>query len=71
MADEPSKGVVDRNCRLHGVANLSIASSSVFPTSSFANPTLTLVAIGIRLADHLVGRSVPARESAAVQGFAG
>jgi choline dehydrogenase-like flavoprotein len=45
--------VVDANCKLHSLHNLYIASSSVFPTSSFANPTLTIVAIAIRLADHL------------------
>jgi GMC oxidoreductase/FAD binding domain len=53
MADNPSQGVVDANCKLHSLHNLYIASSSVFPTSSFANPTLTIVAIAIRLADHL------------------
>jgi hypothetical protein len=53
MADTPSQGVVDANCKLHSLHNLYIASSSVFPTSSFANPTLTIVAISIRLADHL------------------
>ncbi len=53
MARTPSHGVVDENCRVHGIDNLYIASSSVFPTSSFANPTLTIVALAIRLADHL------------------
>jgi choline dehydrogenase-like flavoprotein len=51
--------VVDAACRVHGVANLSIASSAVFPTSSQANPTLTVVALALRLAQRLarVGRS--------------
>jgi choline dehydrogenase-like flavoprotein len=53
MADSPTAGVVDGNCKVFGVENLFIASSSVFPTSSFANPTLTIVALAIRLADHL------------------
>lgn len=53
MAASPHEGVVDENCRVHGVSNLYIASSSVFPTSSHANPTLTIVALAIRLADHL------------------
>jgi len=53
MAQEPSLGVVDENCRVHGVGNLHIASSSVFPTSGCANPTLTEMALTIRLADHL------------------
>jgi len=53
MASSPSRGVVDENCRVHGINNLYIASSSVFPTSGVANPTLTIVALAIRLADHL------------------
>ncbi len=53
MADAPSAGVVDRDCRVHGVSNLYLAGSSVFPTSGYANPTLTLVALAARLADHL------------------
>jgi choline dehydrogenase-like flavoprotein len=53
MADEPSRGVVDADCRVHGLDNLFIASSSVFPTASFANPTLSIVAFAIRVADHL------------------
>ncbi len=53
MATDTKKGVVDRNCRVHGVENLYIAGSSVFPTSGYVNPTLTIVALSIRLADHL------------------
>ena len=53
MADDPARGVVDANCRVHGVDNLWVASSSVFATASFARPTLTIVALAIRLADHL------------------
>ena len=53
MSADPSEGVVDSQCRVHGIANLFIASSSVFPTSSHANPTLTIVAMALRLADHL------------------
>ena len=55
MASDPAKGVVDGDCRVHGMANLYIASSSVFATSSYARPTLTAVALAIRLADHLKG----------------
>jgi choline dehydrogenase-like flavoprotein len=44
---------VDENCQVHGTGNLFVAGSSVFPTSGYANPTLTLVALAIRLADHL------------------
>jgi choline dehydrogenase-like flavoprotein len=53
MATGPDRGVVDENCRVHGVANLYVASGSVFPTCSYANPTLTVVALALRLADHL------------------
>jgi choline dehydrogenase-like flavoprotein len=53
MSDDPAAGVVDRNCRVHGVRNLYVAGSSVFPTAGYANPTLTIVALAIRLADHL------------------
>lgn len=53
MAMSSQDGVVDENCQVHGVSNLYIASSAVFPTSSHANPTLTIVALAIRLADYL------------------
>ena len=53
MSSDPASGVVDAQCRVHGVGNLYIAGSSVFPTSSHANPTLTIVALAARLADHL------------------
>jgi choline dehydrogenase-like flavoprotein len=53
MGVDPKTSVVDANCAVHGVANLYIASSSVFPTSSQANPTLTIVALALRLAKHL------------------
>jgi choline dehydrogenase-like flavoprotein len=41
---------------VHGVANLYVAGSSVFPTSGYANPTFTIVALALRLADHLKTR---------------
>jgi choline dehydrogenase-like flavoprotein len=53
MHADPRRGVVDANCRVHGIANLFIAGSSVFPTSGYMNPTLTIVALALRLADHL------------------
>jgi choline dehydrogenase-like flavoprotein len=53
MANHPAEGVVDADCRVFGVDNLFIAGSSVFPTSGVANPTLTIVALAIRLADHI------------------
>lgn len=53
MSSLPQHGVVDENCKVHDLSNLYIASSSVFSTSSYANPTLTVVALAIRLADHM------------------
>ena len=53
MGDDPALSVVDRNCKVHGMENLYVAGSSVFPTSGYVNPTNTLTALAIRLADHL------------------
>lgn len=53
MHDEPRHGVVDRDCRVHGMRNLYIAGSSVFTTAGSATPTLTIVALALRLAVHL------------------
>jgi choline dehydrogenase-like flavoprotein len=53
MSSDPTEGVVDQQCRVHGTDNLYVASGSVFATSSYARPTLTIVALAIRLADHL------------------
>ena len=53
MGVDPRTSVVDRDCRVHSVRNLYIAGSAVFPTSSQANPTLTIIALSLRLADHL------------------
>lgn len=61
MAATPDLGVVDRNAAVFDAPNLFIASSSVFPTSSHANPTLTIVAMAIRLAGHL--RTTVAQEN--------
>ncbi|HUR90641.1 MAG TPA: GMC family oxidoreductase [Ramlibacter sp.] len=56
MGHDPRTSVVDSNCRVHSVNNLFVAGSSVFPTSSQANPTLTLIAMSLRLGKHLVQR---------------
>ena len=56
MSDRPEQGVVDRDCRVHGYANLYVAGSSVFPTAGWANPTLTILALAHRLGDHLLAR---------------
>jgi len=53
MGTDPRTSVVDPNCKVHGVDNLYIASAATFPTSSQANPTLTVVALSLRLAAHL------------------
>jgi choline dehydrogenase-like flavoprotein len=55
MSATPEDGVVDANLKVHGTQNLFAASASVFPTSSQAHPTLTIVALAIRLAHHLRG----------------
>ena len=55
MSSDPKKGVVDGNCRVHGIANFYIAGSSVFPSYGWSNPTLTIVALAVRLARHIVG----------------
>ena len=53
MHRDPNRGVVDERCYVHGLDNLIVAGSSVFPTSGAANPTLTIVALAVRTADHL------------------
>lgn len=55
MAKTPQKGVCNENCRVHGIDNLYVAGSSVFPTVGAAPPTLTIVALALRLGDHLEG----------------
>jgi choline dehydrogenase-like flavoprotein len=56
MAADPGRGVVDADCRVHSSDNLYVLGSSVFPTGGYANPTLTIVALALRLADHLRAR---------------
>jgi choline dehydrogenase-like flavoprotein len=53
MHTDPRQGVVNRDCRVHSVDNLFIAGCSVFPTYGASNPTLTIVALALRLADKL------------------
>lgn len=53
MDNSPSEGVVDSNCKVHGISNLYVAGSSVFPTAGANFPTFTLVALSLRLSDHL------------------
>ncbi|WP_332814707.1 GMC family oxidoreductase [Ramlibacter sp.] len=64
MGADPRTSVVDADCKLHSVDNLYVAGSAVFPTSSQANPTLTIVALSLRLADRLAQRLQPRRAAA-------
>jgi choline dehydrogenase-like flavoprotein len=54
MHDDERKGVVNRNCRVHGYSNFYIAGSSVFPTAGANFPTITITALAIRLATHVL-----------------
>jgi len=56
MSATPGDGVVDTDCRVHGTENLYVASSAVFSAAGYSNPTLTIVALSLRLADHLGAR---------------
>jgi choline dehydrogenase-like flavoprotein len=53
MSHEARHGVIDADCRVHGIENLFVAGASTFPTAGMANPTLTIVALALRLASHL------------------
>jgi choline dehydrogenase-like flavoprotein len=57
MGDDPSSSVVNADQRVHSVDNLYISGGAVFPSSGCANPTMTIVALAIRLADHLRDRA--------------
>ncbi len=54
MSSDPRHGVVDGQCRVHGIENLFVAGGSVFATSGMANPTLTILALALRLAEHVL-----------------
>ncbi|MCZ6643657.1 MAG: GMC family oxidoreductase [Gammaproteobacteria bacterium] len=53
MHEDPKLGVVNEHCRVHGIRNLYVTGGSVFPSGGFANPTITMIAMALRLADHL------------------
>jgi choline dehydrogenase-like flavoprotein len=53
MDPSPLRGVVDTDLKIHGNENCYVCSSAVFPTSGFSNPTHTLLALAMRLAEHL------------------
>ena len=61
MAASAASGVVDRDLRCFGADNLYVASAAVLPTSGQANPTLTVMALGLRLVDHIAQPSRPIR----------
>lgn len=56
MSVNPEDGIVNADSRFHTIDNLYAAGCAVFPTGGFANPTLTIVALALRLADHLGSR---------------
>jgi len=68
MAEDPREGVVDPQCRVHGVEGLYIAGSSVFPTGSHVNPTLMIMALAVRLADRIKADMREKIEAAATSG---
>ena len=53
MHEDPKQGVVDADCKVHGLGNLYVASASAYTTGGAANPTLTLIALTLRLSDYL------------------
>jgi choline dehydrogenase-like flavoprotein len=56
MSDTPDRGIVDRNLRVHGTPNLYAGGSSVFPSGGYANSTLTIVQLSLRLSDEIERR---------------
>lgn len=65
MSEDPATGVVDANCQVHGVEGLFVAGSSVFATAGHMNPTQMIVALALRLADHLNAAMSSGRAEAA------
>jgi choline dehydrogenase-like flavoprotein len=62
MATDPRRGVTDGWGRVHGLPNLHIAGSSLFPTGGWANPTVTILALALRTADRISGELLAARQ---------
>lgn len=56
MNDDPKQGVVDANCKVHGISNLYVAGAACYATAGAPNPTLTLVALSLRLSDYVKNR---------------
>ncbi len=59
MGVDPGTSVVDANLRVHGTGNLYVAGGAPFVTCGVAHPTLGIVALALRLADHLTGKAQP------------
>jgi choline dehydrogenase-like flavoprotein len=57
MSSDPRRGVTDARARVHGISNLYVAGSSLFTTSGWANPTLTIAALSLRIADDILARA--------------
>ena len=53
MSENHSNGVVDKNLKVHNIKNLFVAGSSIFPTGGFINPTMTIIALSLRLGNHI------------------
>ena len=68
MSDDPASGVVDADCKAHELDNLYVAGCSLFPTSSYVNPTFTMLCLAQRLADHVAGKLDNERKFGAAQG---
>ncbi len=71
MHRDPARGVVDGAGRVHGVPNLWVSGASTFPTGGYANPTLTIVALALRLADELGRREREGERPIAIEGASG
>ena len=56
MGENKKNSVVDKNLKLHGIENLYVCGSSVFPTGGHANPTLSIIQLSLRLGHHLIKR---------------
>jgi choline dehydrogenase-like flavoprotein len=53
MGDDPERSAVDRNCESHEVKRLFVGDGSLIPRTLSVNPSLTIMALATRLADHL------------------
>jgi choline dehydrogenase-like flavoprotein len=71
MGLDEGTAVVDGDCRVFGTDNVYVSGAAVFPAAGTANPTATVVALTLRLADHLIGRLRPGAARPAPPGGAG